>query len=59
MGWGESESTWYVDDYLAYCTKPQMIDDDSGAVIGMRIGRGNRSTLKKAAPVPLSTTNPT
>jgi hypothetical protein len=28
-------------------------DDDYGAVGGMRIGRGNRSTRKKPAPVPL------
>jgi hypothetical protein len=37
-----------------------MIDDDDecGAVGGMRIGRGNLSTLRKLATVPLSTTNP-
>jgi hypothetical protein len=28
-------------------------DDDYGAVGGMRIGRGNRSTRRKPAPVPL------
>jgi hypothetical protein len=34
--------------------KPQMIDeDDCGAIGGMKIGRGNRSTRKKPAPVPL------
>jgi hypothetical protein len=34
--------------------QPRMIDDDDyGAVGGMRIGRGNRSTRKKPAPVPL------
>jgi hypothetical protein len=33
--------------------QPRMIDDDYGAVGGMRIGRGNRSTCKKPAPVPL------
>jgi hypothetical protein len=27
-------------------------DDDYGAVGGMRIGRGNRSTRRKPAPVP-------
>jgi hypothetical protein len=33
--------------------QPLMIDDDDyGAVDGMRIGRGNRSTRKKPAPVP-------
>jgi hypothetical protein len=33
--------------------QPRMIDDDSGAVGGIRIGRGNRSTRRKPAPVPL------
>jgi hypothetical protein len=33
--------------------QPQMIDDDYEAVGGMRIGRGNRSTRRKPAPVPL------
>jgi hypothetical protein len=34
--------------------KPQMIDDgDCGAIGGMRIGRGKRSTRKKPAPAPL------
>jgi hypothetical protein len=28
-------------------------DDDCGAVGGMRIGRGNRSTQRKPAPVPI------
>jgi hypothetical protein len=31
-----------------------MIDDaDSGAIVGMKIGRGNRSTQRKPAPLPL------
>jgi hypothetical protein len=30
-----------------------MIDDDYGAIGGMRIARGNRSTRRKPAPVPL------
>jgi hypothetical protein len=34
-------------------------DDECGAVDGMTIGRGNRSTLRKPAPIAtLSTTNP-
>jgi hypothetical protein len=34
--------------------KPQMIDDDHcGAIGGMKIGRGNRSTRRKPAPAPL------
>jgi hypothetical protein len=30
-----------------------MIDDECGAVGGMRIGKGNRSYRRKPAPVPL------
>jgi hypothetical protein len=36
--------------------QPRMIDDDDdecGVVGGMRIGRGNRSTRRKSAPVTL------
>jgi hypothetical protein len=34
--------------------KPQMIDEgDCGAIGGMKIGRGNRRTRRKPAPVPL------
>jgi hypothetical protein len=33
--------------------QPRMIDDECGAVGGMRIGRGNRSTRRKSSPVPL------
>jgi hypothetical protein len=34
--------------------KPQMIDEgDCGAIGGMKIGRGNRSTRRKLAPAPL------
>jgi hypothetical protein len=34
--------------------QPRMIyDDECGAVGGMIIGRGNRRTLRKPAPVPL------
>jgi hypothetical protein len=41
--------------------QPRMIDgDECGAVDGVRIGRGNRSTRRKPVPVPhFSTTNPT
>jgi hypothetical protein len=33
--------------------QPRTIDDECGAVGGMRIGRKNRSTRRKPAPVPL------
>jgi hypothetical protein len=41
--------------------KPQMIgDNDCGEIVGMKIGRGNRSTRRKPSPsATLSTTNPT
>jgi hypothetical protein len=46
LGWGETESTWYVGH------QPRKIDDDEcGAMGGMRIGEGNRSTRRKSAPV--------
>jgi hypothetical protein len=31
----------------------EIVDDDCGPVSGMRIGKGNRSTQRKPAPVPL------
>jgi hypothetical protein len=33
--------------------QPRMIDDERGAVGGLRIGRGNRSARRKPTPVPL------
>jgi hypothetical protein len=33
--------------------QPRLIDGECGAVGGMRIGRGNRNTRRKPAPVPL------
>jgi hypothetical protein len=33
--------------------QPWMIDDEYGAVGGMRIGRGKQSTLRKPAPAPI------
>jgi hypothetical protein len=36
--------------------QPRMIDDVCGAVGGMRIGRGSRSTRRKLTPVPLCPT---
>jgi hypothetical protein len=53
---GETESTWYVGQYSAPLYQPRLIDDDDdecGAVGGMIIGSGNRSTCRKPAPVPL------
>jgi hypothetical protein len=43
---GTSAAIWPID-------QPRMIDDECGAVDGMRIGRGNRSTRRKPAPVSL------
>jgi hypothetical protein len=50
--WVETESTWCVSHYLDYLYQPRVIDG-YGAVGGMRIGGGNRSTRRKPAPVPL------
>jgi hypothetical protein len=51
-GWGETQSTWYV----GHCWPIVPAPDDRWrlwAVGGMRIGRGNRNTRRKPAPVPL------
>jgi hypothetical protein len=46
-------STWYCAT-SGLLHKPQMIDDgDCGAIGGMTIGRGNRSTRRKPASGPL------
>jgi hypothetical protein len=42
--------TWATTGLLC---QPRMIDDECGAVGGMRIGRENRSTRRKPAPTPL------
>jgi hypothetical protein len=43
-----------VRDWVHLVRRPlTVIDDECGAVGGMRIGRGNRSTRIKPAPVPL------
>jgi hypothetical protein len=53
LGWGETESTWYIGHYLVYCTSPGMIGDGECEAVGGIIGRGNRSTNWKLAPLPL------
>jgi hypothetical protein len=51
--WGETKSLGIAaTSGLLY--KPQMIDEcDCGAIGGMKIGRGKRSTRRKPAQVPL------
>jgi hypothetical protein len=44
--WGETES-------IGLLYQSRMIDDERGAVCGIRIGRGNRSTRRKPGPMPL------
>jgi hypothetical protein len=54
--WSETEtvSPLGMSATVGLLYQPRMIDDDDyGAVGGMRIGRGNRSTRRKPAPVPL------
>jgi hypothetical protein len=55
VGRGDTESTWYISHWLAYCTSP----DDYGELGGMRIGRGNPSTRRAPAPVPLCSSRTT
>jgi hypothetical protein len=43
LGWGETESTWYVGHYLA-SDDDDDVDDECGVVGGMRIGMEDRST---------------
>jgi hypothetical protein len=43
---GTSATIWPI-------VEPRMIYDECGAVCGMRIGKGNRSTQRKPASVPL------
>jgi hypothetical protein len=52
MGWGETVHL-VRRPLTGLLYQPRMIDDECGAVDGMRIGRGNWSTRRKLAPVPL------
>jgi hypothetical protein len=47
-GWGETESTWYVSNYLAYCISPRWLMM-SGTVCEMRTYWENQSTQRKTA----------
>jgi hypothetical protein len=50
--WGGTYVTGYWGHFWPI-VQPQMIDEgDCGAIGGMKIGRGNRSTRRKPAPVP-------
>jgi hypothetical protein len=51
VGWDKVPCTATTSGLLY---QPQMIgEDDCGAIGGMKIGRGNRSTWRKPAPAPL------
>jgi hypothetical protein len=53
LSWGEPEYIWYCGHSFDLLYQHRMIDDECGAVDKMRIGRVNRSTRRKPAPVPL------
>jgi hypothetical protein len=54
LWWDETESTRFCGHYWPIVPAPDDDDDDEcGAVGGMRIGRGNRSTRRKPAQAPL------
>ena len=62
VSWGEMRlSALGISPLFGLLYQPQMIDDDEcGAVCGMKIGKGNRSTRRKPTSVPLfSAENPT
>jgi hypothetical protein len=51
--WGGTSVTRYCGHFWPI-VQPQMMDEgDCGAIGGMKIGRGNRSTRRKPAPPPL------
>jgi hypothetical protein len=53
-GVSETESTWYYGHYWPIVSAPDDIEDgDCGAIGGMKIDRGNRSTRRKPAQAPL------
>jgi hypothetical protein len=53
LGWGETVHLVRL-PLTGLLYQPRMIDDDEcGAVCGMIIGKGNRSTRRKPVPVPL------
>jgi hypothetical protein len=53
FSWGGTYVTRYCGHFWPI-VQPQMIDEgDCGAIGGMKIGRGNRSTRRKPAPAPL------
>jgi hypothetical protein len=50
--WGGTYVTRYCGHFWPIL-QPQMIDEgDCGAIGGMKVGRGNRSTQRKPAPAP-------
>jgi hypothetical protein len=54
FSWGKTWVHLVLRPLFGLLYQPQMIDDnDCGAIGGMRIGRVNRSTRRKPAPVPL------
>jgi hypothetical protein len=58
--WGEAGVLMVRRPLFGLMYQPQITDDDEcGAVGEMRIGKGNRSTRRKPAPVPFCPTHPT
>jgi hypothetical protein len=52
MWWSGIEST-ITEATTGLLYQPQMMDDDECGAIGEMLGRGNRNTVTKPAPVPL------
>jgi hypothetical protein len=47
IGWGET------DNFVLWLIVPGIDDGDCGAIGGTKIGRGNRSTMRKSALAPI------
>jgi hypothetical protein len=53
LGWGETLVHLVRRPLIGLLYQPRILDDECGAVGGIRIGRGNRNTRRKTNPVPL------
>jgi hypothetical protein len=50
--WVQTASTWHVGHFWPIVPAP--VDCEDGEFVGMKIGRGNRSTRRKSTPAQLS-----
>jgi hypothetical protein len=58
LGWGETESTWYVGHYLAYCTSPEWYMMNMEQSVEWELAGETKCSEQTCPSVTLSTTNP-